>query len=83
MGNEWPHAAEKDSQSVVPLIEMSACDGSVSSKISQLQVSESEHLNVINLAKTTQILQLLDMTQVVLSILSEAVLGLSQVGDLQ
>lgn len=46
-------------------------------------MSESEHLNAINLAENHTDPAALGMSQAVLNILSEAVLGLSQAGDLQ
>lgn len=51
---EWGtagHVLQRKAQGVAPLIEVSACDGSESSRISKLHVSESEHLNAVNLAE--------------------------------
>lgn len=51
MRNDWTHAAEKDPRGVVPLIEVSACDGIESSRISKLLESESQNVNAIDLAE--------------------------------
>lgn len=42
---------QRKTQGVAPLILVSACDGSASSRISKFHMSESEHLNAINLAE--------------------------------